>query len=85
MNNMVDKNISFQILSFGPLVETFGQRQTTHHINEGTTIREFILSVDLEKWIGFGLSVAKNGERCSIDDIIGKGDEIALLPPMSGG
>jgi len=85
MNNMVDKNISFQILSFGPLVETFGQRQTAHHINEGTTIREFILSVGLEKWIGFGLSVAKNGERCSIDDIIGEGDEIALLPPMSGG
>lgn len=59
MNNMVGKNISFQILSFGPLVETFGERQTEHDVNEGTTIREFILSVDLEKWIGFGLSVAK--------------------------
>jgi len=85
MNNMVDKNISFQILSFGPLVETFGERQTEHNVKEGTTIREFILSVDMEKWIGFGLSVAKNGERCSLDDIIGEDDEIALLPPMSGG
>lgn len=85
MNTMVDKNITFQILSFGPLVETFGERQTEHNVSKGTTIKEFILSMNLEKWIGFGLSVAKNGERCSIDDLIGEGDEIALLPPMSGG
>ena len=85
MNTMVDKNITFQILSFGPLVETFGERQTEHNVSKGTTIKEFILSMNLEKWIGFGLSVAKNGDRCSIDDLIGEGDEIALLPPMSGG
>ncbi|MEK9730325.1 MAG: MoaD/ThiS family protein [Candidatus Poseidoniales archaeon] len=77
--------VTFQVLSFGPIVDTFGSRQSEHTVDANTTIRDFICSMGLEKWIGYGLSVAKNGDRCSMDEVIETGDEIALLPPMSGG
>lgn len=85
MKAMDDDIVSFHVLSFGPIVERFGTRQTEHKVKPNTTIREFILSMGLEKWIGYGLSVAKNGDRCSMEVVIENGDEIALLPPMSGG
>lgn len=82
---MVEPEISFHLLAFGQLSEHIGQRSTTQRVSSGTTIREFVTSSGLEQWIDFGLSVAKNGQRCSLDEHIQEGDEIALLPPMSGG
>ena len=82
---MVEPEISFHLLAFGQLAERIGQRSTTQRVSSGTTIREFVTSSELEQWIDFGLSVAKNGQRCSLDEYIQEGDEIALLPPMSGG
>ncbi|MEC7989313.1 MAG: MoaD/ThiS family protein, partial [Candidatus Thermoplasmatota archaeon] len=49
------------------------------------TVRELVLDLGLEEWIAFGLSVALNGERCSMDTPLCEGGEIALLPPVSGG
>jgi molybdopterin converting factor small subunit len=43
------------------------------------------MKLGLEEWISFGLSVALNGERCSIDTTLSEDDEVALLPPVSGG
>ena len=41
--------------------------------------------LDLAEWIDFGLSVAVDGDRCSIDAVLEDGVEVALLPPVSGG
>jgi molybdopterin converting factor small subunit len=39
----------------------------------------------LTGWLENGLTVAINGDRCDIQNILSNGDEIALLPPVSGG
>jgi|TARA_Y200000002_G_C22627131_1_gene640803 molybdopterin converting factor small subunit len=44
-----------------------------------------VAELDLTEWIEFGLSVAINGDRCSVDAVLEDGVEVALLPPVSGG
>ena len=55
------------------------------HLTSPLTIRELVIQQGLEEWIDFGLSVALDGTRCSLDEALVDGCEIALLPPVSGG
>lgn len=73
------------LLAFGPLGERLGGRSHTIHLTPPLTIRELVIQQGLEEWIDFGLSVALNGTRCSLDEALVDGCEIALLPPVSGG
>ena len=41
--------------------------------------------MNLQKWLENGLTVAINGDRCDIEKVLSNNDEIALLPPVSGG
>jgi molybdopterin converting factor small subunit len=54
-------------------------------VGHNTTVRQLVVNLGLEEWIAFGLSVAVNGERCSMDKELLQGQEVALLPPVSGG
>jgi molybdopterin converting factor small subunit len=49
------------------------------------SIEEVVVDLGAESWIEKGLVVALNGERCPLDIHPSNGDEIALLPPVSGG
>ena len=51
----------------------------------GNTVKDLITMLDLGAWLDMGLSVAVNGERCAPDRTLADGDEVALLPPVSGG
>jgi len=53
-----------------------------HH---GMSIEDIVHALDMQHWIGQGLAVALNGERCPLDIHPQQGDEVALLPPVSGG
>ena len=79
------QRIEVSVLAFGPLSERLGGREHTYELPDATTVRELIDQVELSEWISIGLTVAINGERCDVNTVLSDGDEVALLPPVSGG
>ena len=79
-----DNSITVSVVAFGPLSEEI-QRHQQIQLADNSSIQDLINSMELENWLENGLTVAINGERCDIQRIICNGDEIALLPPVSGG
>lgn len=77
--------VEITVIAFGPVAERLGGRLHSLEVASGSTISALIEQLDLTEWISFGLSVAINGERCSVDTAIEGPAEIALLPPVSGG
>ena len=78
-------DLAVSVLAFGPLAERLGGRVHTCRVPGGSDVRQLVVGLELEEWISFGLSVAVNGQRCGMDTTLSQGDEVALLPPVSGG
>ena len=76
--------ISVTILCFGPLAEIIGRSQEME-IEPHNTCRDLIIKLGLTEWLDNGLKVALNGDVCKIDSLISPNDEVAFLPPVSGG
>lgn len=74
-----------KVLLFGPLAETCGGREHLIEIPPNSSARFLIEEMELDHWLGQGLAVSVNGNRVSEDEPLNEGDEIALLPPVSGG
>ena len=79
-----DNSITVSVVAFGPLSEEI-QRQQELEIAKHSTIQDLIDLMELQKWVDNGLTVAVNGDICSIEQVLSNADEIALLPPVSGG
>ena len=79
------ESITVHVLAFGPLAEQMGGRSTSASVTKGTTIESLVQKLDLSRWLEFGLSVAVNGLRVTTDTVLQHEDEVALLPPVSGG
>jgi len=47
--------------------------------------RQIIIELGIENWLQNGLKVAINGEMADFEATVSPGDELALLPPVSGG
>jgi len=75
---------SVTILCFGPLAEIIGRSQKMK-IEPENTCRDLITKLGLTEWLDSGLKIALNGEICEIDSLISPNDEVAFLPPVSGG
>ncbi len=73
------------VLAFGPIAEALEGR--THHIElpANSSARFLIEEIGMEMWLGKGLAISLNGHQVSEDTPLSDGDEIALLPPVSGG
>ena len=80
-----DSTIAVAVIAFGQVGEQLGCRHHERTVRNGLTVRDLVVDLGLEEWISFGLSVALNGDRCSMDTPLVEGSEIALLPPVSGG
>ncbi len=72
------------VLSFGPLAEKLG-RNLTITLTAPTTCSQIITRLGISDWLNNGLKVALNGEMTDSDASVSPGDELALLPPVSGG
>jgi len=72
------------VLSFGPLAESLGRTRSIS-VDREMTCRQIILKLGIENWLENGLKVAINGEIADFEAAISPGDELALLPPVSGG
>ena len=76
---------SVRVVVFGPLVESLGSRTHKVPLMENMSIEDIIEYLGASDWIAKGLTVALNNEVCPLDVHPTNGDEIALLPPVSGG
>ena len=74
-----------KVLTFGPLAEEMGGREHIIDILPNSSVRFVLEEINLEKWLSQGLIVSLNGEKVQEDEPVNDGDEIALLPPVSGG
>ena len=80
-----------RVLYFGVLTEAFCCREATVELQLGATVAELVsvLQADSsnqtseELWSR--LAVAVNREYAKREDVLREGDEVALLPPVSGG
>ena len=74
-----------KVLAFGPLAEELGGREHQITLPSGSAIRFLVEEMGLEHWLGQGLALAVNGNRVEEDFPLTENDEVALLPPVSGG
>ena len=72
------------VLSFGPLAESLGRTLNITASRE-MTCHQIIIELGIEDWLKNGLKVAINGEMADFEATVSPGDELALLPPVSGG
>ena len=79
-----NERISVSVIAFGPLKDEITPNQIMI-IDNNSTIEQLIYDLNIEKWLGKGLTVALNGNRCEFSSRLEDGDEVALLPPVSGG
>ena len=72
------------VLSFGPLAEKLGRRLSIS-MSATTTCRQIVVRLGISEWLDNGLKVAVNGEMTDLEATVSPGDELAILPPVSGG
>ena len=78
-----------RVLLFGAAADRAGIRETELDVQDGTTVAEIwpLLArrhPDLEP-MRDTLAFAVNGEYARGEDTVAPGDEVAVLPPVSGG
>jgi molybdopterin synthase catalytic subunit len=82
-------SIRVRLLSFGPLKAVFGPEGTGRDIPAGLTLASLLAQLTAESLIDpaalASAAIAVNHEYATPDRPLVDGDEIAILPPVSGG
>lgn len=78
-----------RLLLFAGLREAVGKKDMLLELDPGASLQELMTRVEeqfppVAKYQG-RLLVSLNEERAAMDTLLEEGDEVALLPPMSGG
>lgn len=73
------------VLAFGPLAEELEWKRKTCSLKMHSTVREMVDSLGIREWFDKGLLCAINGTQCTFETELQPNDELALLPPVSGG
>ncbi len=78
-----------RLLLFAGLREAVGQKDMLLELDPGASLQQLMTRVEAQfpavaKYQG-RLLVSLNEERAAMDTLLEEGDEVALLPPMSGG
>jgi molybdopterin converting factor subunit 1 len=81
--------MQIRVLYFGVLKDVMGQRSVMMEVADGSSVGELLA---LHRSSGEGsasvwdsIAVAVNQEYARAEDVLKGGDEVALLPPVSGG
>ena len=80
-----ESSIAVYVLTFGPLADTLGWKTQTTSITQPATVGKLIQQLNLTNWEEEQLLFAVNGVQCTTKTALKNGDEVALLPPVSGG
>ncbi len=84
----MDKKMDVNILLFGITKDLIGRQKLLMQLPEATTVAAFkkLLSEKYPELIELNsLAIAVNSEYATDDNVIQANDEIALIPPVSGG
>jgi molybdopterin converting factor subunit 1 len=78
-----------KVLFFGAAADRAGTRETELDVRDGATLAE-VWKLIVERYAHLApmrdtLAFAVNGEYARGDDAVSSGDEVAVLPPVSGG
>ena len=76
--------LTIAVLCFGPLGEILERNQSIT-LETPATCQTAIVQLGIEEWLTKGLKVAVNGNMTDLETVLNAGDELALLPPVSGG
>ena len=87
MGEGIRKNaIKLNILVFGPLAEKMGTKEIEVAVDEGCTASALAERFEILEMLSSGLRIAINGKIIDNHEVIlGDGNEVAFLPPVSGG
>jgi molybdopterin synthase catalytic subunit len=79
--------IQVRVLCFGGLKDWFGGAASMVELAEGATVAALLerLSADRPANVLQGIAVSVNAEYAGKDQVLHEGDEVGLLPPVSGG
>ena len=80
----IETDVAVTVLSFGPLAEVIGRKQQIN-LNVNSKSHDLIMQLGIESWLEKGLTIAINGKITNPEIQLLHGDEVALLPPVSGG
>jgi molybdopterin synthase catalytic subunit len=78
-----------RVLPFGVLKDWLGSSEATVELPDGSTVAELLLQVPgnnpAPPGLFKGIAVSVNAEYAAITQVLREGDEVGLLPPVSGG
>ena len=78
-----------RVLYFGVLKDVTGHSRVEMELKDGTSVAELLArhrgSAAAAGSIWDSIAVAVNQEYARVEDVLKDGDEVALLPPVSGG
>jgi molybdopterin converting factor small subunit len=74
-----------KVIAFGPLTEQIGGREHNIEVPPSSSVRFLLEEIGIDMWLSQGLMVSINGQQVGEDEPLSEGDEVALLPPVSGG
>lgn len=74
-----------KVIAFGPLAEQIGGREHNIEVPPSSSVRFLLEEIGIDMWLSQGLMVSINGQQVGEDEPLDEGDEVALLPPVSGG
>jgi molybdopterin synthase catalytic subunit/molybdopterin converting factor small subunit len=76
-----------RVFSFGVLKDWLGAAGATVELPEGATVRELLARLNERRPAALlrGVAVSVNAEYAAADHLLREGDEVGLLPPVSGG
>jgi molybdopterin synthase catalytic subunit len=81
--------VHVRVVSFGPLKQLFGEGGEVFEVGEGETVGGLLEMLKSGGRIGEselkGAVVAVNHEYAAVGQVLVDGDEMAILPPVSGG
>ena len=79
------QGMQITLLAFGPLAESFGWKRHQLTLKISSKIEDVIDILSILEWSERGLVFAINGRQQEISAELKNGDELAFLPPVSGG
>jgi len=74
-----------RVLGFGVLKDWLGAPEATVELPEGATVRELLARLSATQPVPRGIAVSVNAEFVAATHALSEGDEVGLLPPVSGG
>jgi molybdopterin converting factor small subunit len=79
--------IQVRVLAFGALKDALGPHAAEVALREGATVSDLVaqLSLNYPHAMLRGIAVSVNAEYASATHVLRQGDEVGLLPPVSGG